>query len=78
MAWQDESSNWGDATKQRMRGGANDNPNVATFLKNTQSLRVQRAVSMRPIRGNCRRERQCELEVDDTPLPKRRRCSRKK
>ena len=25
--------------KQRIKGGSNDNPNVATFLKNTSSLR---------------------------------------
>lgn len=63
--------------KQRMRGGSNDNPNVATFLKNTTSLRIQGALSMKPIRGNCRRGKAKlqEIEVDDTPLPKRR-CTR--
>ena len=61
--------------KQRMKGGSNDNPNVATFLKNTSSLRVQGSVAMKPLRGNCRRGKKNmqDVEVDDTPLPKRRR-----
>ena len=60
--------------KQRMKGGANDNPNVATFLKNTSTLRVQGSVAMKPLRGNCRRGKKNirDIEVDDTPLPKRR------
>ena len=61
--------------KQRMKGGSNDNPNVATFLKNTSSLRIQGSVAMKPLRGNCRRGKKNmrDIEVDDTPLPKRRR-----
>jgi hypothetical protein len=66
--------------KQRMKGGSNDNPNVATFLKNTSSLRVQGSVAMKPIRGNCRRgrgkENMNDIEVDDSPLPKRKRLSK--
>ena len=41
--------------KQRMHGGANDNPTVATLLKNTVSLRLQGSVALKPVRGNCRR-----------------------
>ena len=61
--------------KQRMRGGSNDNPNVATFLKNTSSLRIQGSIAMKPLRGNCRRGKQNieNIEIDDTPLPKRKR-----
>ena len=62
--------------KQRMKGGSNDNPNVATFLKNTSSLRVQGSLALKPMRGNCRRGKENNIqniEVDETPLPKRKR-----
>ena len=61
--------------KQRMKGGSNNNPNVATFLKNTASLRIQGSVALKPIRGNCRRGKENinNIEVDDSPLPKRKR-----
>ena len=64
--------------KQRMRGGYNDNPNVKTFLKNTQSLRVQGSVALKPMRGNCRRSKGKEntIAVDSTPLPERARKSK--
>ena len=64
--------------KQRMKGGSNDNPNVATFLKNTSSLRVQGSVAMKPVRGNCRRgkENMSDIEVDNSPLPKRKRLNK--
>ena len=53
--------------KQRMHGGANDNPTVATFLKNTVSLRLQGSVALKPVRGNCRRGKaKREVIVDDT------------
>lgn len=63
--------------KQRMRGGSNDNPNVATFIKNTTSLRIQGSLSMKPIGGNCKRGKAKlqDIAVDDTPLPKRQ-CTR--
>lgn len=43
----------GSLGKQRMKEGSNDNPNVATFLKNTSSLWIQGSVAMKPLRGNC-------------------------
>jgi hypothetical protein len=66
--------------KQRMHGGANDNPTVAAFLKNSASLRVQGSVALKPVRGNCRRGKQKrDIDVDDTPLPKRKRiCAKRK
>lgn len=66
--------------KQRMHGGSNDNPTVAAFLKNSASLRVQGSVALKPIRGNCRRgNEKRDIDVDDTPLPKRRRiCAKRK
>ena len=61
---------------QRIRGGSNDNPNVVTFLKNTNTLRLQGSAALKPLRGNSQRdhkENTAPLVVDSTPLPKRAR-----
>lgn len=56
---------------QRMHGGSNDNPNVATFLQGTVSIRAQGSASLQPLRGNCTAFCNPELVVDETPLKKR-------
>ena len=62
---------------QRARGGRNDNPTVQQFCKTTVSLRVQSSAALDPLRGNCRKRPACRtIEVDETPLPKRK-CIRK-
>ena len=61
---------------QRSRGGHNDNPTVKQFLENTVSLRIQKSAALAPLRANCSRKRPRQeriIEVDDTPLHKRRR-----
>ena len=58
--------------KQRAQGGRNDNPTVYQFLKNTVSLRIQNSVATNPVRGNCRKRSMEIIEVDETPLPKRK------
>lgn len=59
--------------QQRRIGGRNDNPTVQQFCTSTASLRIQRSVAMAPLRGNCRRRSHSDsIEVDNTPLPKRR------
>lgn len=63
---------------QRSKGGYNDNPTLQQFLKTTVSLRVQRSAAMAPLRGNCRkRPRDDVITVDNEPLPKRKRSSKK-
>ena len=60
--------------KQRARGGRNENPNLMQSLVNASALRMQKSAMLDPVRGNCRRKRQLELNtIDDTPLPKRKR-----
>lgn len=59
--------------KQRAQGARNDNPTVHQFLENTVSLRIQGTVATDPTRGNTRkRPKDDTLEIDETPLPKRR------
>ena len=60
--------------KQRAQGGRNDNPTVHQFLKNTVSIRVQSSIATDPARGNCRKRPTKSIEMDETPLPKRKRC----
>ena len=63
---------------QRGRGGRNENPSVGSTLDSAQSIRVQRSLALKPVRGNCGRKRQPQKEVvDDTPLSKRPRQSKK-
>lgn len=60
--------------QQRSRGGRNDNPTVKEFCDNTVSLRVQKTAALHPVRGNCaKRGEKRVIEVDNTPLKKRRR-----
>ena len=35
-----------------MHGGSSDNPNVATFVQGTVSIRAQGSTSLQPLRGN--------------------------
>lgn len=59
---------------QCQKGGTNTNPNLATFLKNNQTLRVVNTVAGDVPRGNCRgRKSQINVEDENAPLPKRRR-----
>lgn len=60
--------------RQRQRGRVNENPNVAEFAKNTQALRIVNSTCA-TVRGNCRgaTENTDYLEVDNTPLNKRKR-----
>lgn len=64
--------------KQRAAGGRNDNPTVQQFCHNTVSLRVQGSAALEPVHGNCRKRSISTTDiVDDTPLPKRKRWSKK-
>lgn len=60
---------------QRQRGRVNENPNVSEFMKNTQALRVVNS-DCATVRGNCRGARKGKgkgrMEVENTPLPKRK------
>ena len=61
--------------KQRTKGGRNDNPTAKQCLDNVSSLRLQGSVALDPVRGNCRQKRRLfptEPEIDNTPLPKRK------
>ena len=60
--------------KQCAQGGRNDNPTVQQFLQNTVSLRIQGTVATDPTRGNCRKRLNdvTTINIDETPLPKRR------
>ena len=58
--------------KQRARGGRNDNPNVRSFMYNTQAMRVQRSMAVGH-GGNVRkRSQQWCTDLDDLRLKKRR------
>lgn len=60
--------------KQRMRGGALENPSLEEYMYNERKIIVAKSDMIRSIRGNTRR-RPRELDVidvnDDRPLPKR-------
>ena len=62
--------------KQRACGGRSENPTAKNFLDNTVSIRVQGSVALDPVRGNCRKRRRAGKEIDETPLPKRKRTSK--
>lgn len=51
---------------QRQKGRANENPSVAEFLKNTQTLRVVDSMCVYDItgRGNCRGKRKEPIKLD--------------
>ena len=67
--------------KQRARGGRCDNPSLKECLQNAVAIRAQGSLELDRVRGNCRRKRQSEESnkpgIDCTPLPKRKRCSKK-
>ena len=66
--------------KQRARGGRCDNLTLNDCLKSAVAIRAQGSLQMDSVRGNCRRKRLLEepIELDCTPLPKRKRCSKKR
>ena len=59
--------------KQRAQGGRNDNPTSQQFLKNTVSIRVQATIATDPARGNNRKRPNAQIEIDETPLSRRKR-----
>ena len=67
--------------KQRARGGRCDNPTVKECLKSAVAIRAQRSLNLDRVQGNCRRKRRVvdidNMIIDDTPLPKRKRTSKK-
>lgn len=67
--------------KQRARGGRSENPSLKQCVENAVAIRAQRSIDLDRVRGNCRRKRHLfdgEPEIDDTPLPKRKRSKSKK
>ena len=71
--------------KQRERGGLCDNPTVQESLKSAVAIRAQRSLNLDRVQGNCSGKRRLiesqkefEEEIDATPLPKRKRHSKKK
>ena len=64
--------------RQRARDRRNENPNLHQCLLNAALLRVQKSVSLNPVRGNCRRKKHLRLDEsavinDSDPLIKRMR-----
>ena len=53
-----------------MHGSSNDNPNVATFVQGTVSIRTHGSASLQPLGGNITAMHNPELVVDETPLKK--------
>ena len=66
--------------QQRARGGRNENPSIQQCVHNAAALRVQKSMALDPVRGNCSRKRRLfpdeHPEIDDTPLPKRKRSKK--
>lgn len=63
--------------QQRARGGRNENPSLQQCLYNAAAIRIQKSLATDPVRGNCRRKlREGSPDIDDTPLPKRKRHSK--
>ena len=65
---------------QRAQGSRCDNPTAGACLT-AQSIRVQGSTALQPVRGNCSRKRRLfsgKEVIDDTPLRKRARSSKKK
>ena len=54
--------------KQRMGGGANENPTVLEYSYNTLKLITAGSNVVRDVAGNVRK-RKATIEVDETPLP---------
>ena len=71
--------------EKRARGGKIENPTVQRALQNAGALRIQKSLALDPVRGNsrykCRLYQTEELtisDIDNTPLPKRKRHTHKK
>lgn len=66
--------------QQRARGGRNENPSMQQCLHNAAAIRVQKSLATDPVRGNCGRKRRLygdqQPEIDNTPLPKRKRSKK--
>ena len=68
---------------QQQQGRANENPNVAQVLKNSQNLRVISSIWIKDLTGNCHGCKRKSYDLEsinltdlNKPLPKRkRRCS---
>lgn len=60
--------------RQRQRGGANENPNVAQFLLGNQALRIINSIDLDITRGNTRGSNRSCLPGQENvkPLPKRK------
>ena len=60
---------------QRQAGRTNQNPTVAEFIKNTETLRVINSIWIDNIVGNCcgRKSNECDLHAAMQPLRKRSR-----
>ena len=63
--------------QQWAQGRRNDNPTEAEFTTNTNSIRVQSSIATDPLHGNCRIRPKDKIEIDKTPLLKRRRHTKK-
>lgn len=66
---------------QRQKGKTNENPTVADFLKNTQSLRVINSLGLECVTaGNCRGTKRKVYDLEaawlNEPLEKRKRFRR--
>lgn len=55
--------------KQRMRGGANENPTVLEYSYNTPKLITAGSKIVRDVAGNVKKRTLKLTEVDETPLP---------
>ena len=66
--------------KQRARGRRSDNPSFKECLQNANAIRAQRSLELDRVQGNCRRKRRLvdtdNHEIDNTPLPKRKRSKK--
>ena len=65
---------------QRQKGRSNENPTVAEFIKNTQSLRVINSIWLKDITGNCHGCKRKSYDLESVnmqsinrPLSKRKR-----
>ena len=59
---------------QRQKRGTSDNPNVAEFMENTQTLRVVNSFCRGTVKGNCRGNQSAEkenMQASNTPIPRR-------
>ena len=59
--------------QQRARGGRNDNPNVATFLHNTQAIQVQRKMAIGHGGNVHKRKEQWKTDISNLSRPLKKR-----